>query len=410
VWGHPKLTKLSPDSTERSLEQKLGIVNVLPAMIDDFQDHDQFARATKMLFMVTNENTRSRLTQNITVREQLEWKTMVIATANASFTDYMINTQKINSNAGLYRLLEITMPPIAANTPGRVYKDEAGSLLTALEHNFGVIGAEYAQWLVKNLDYVESTTRAKDREIAAKVGVKDGERFWVSAIAACLSGARFANEAFGTKFNLPDMEAAFIAQYMRNRQKMEEAHVEGHTEGALQNIIDAFLTRYHGNQLWTDNAPVQGGHGTVSWLKTPERVDIPVFVQWRIEDKKVNIVKSVFVDFLNEKKYTISSVNEGLRKLWRANLNKKFRIGSGTGWKMGPNTTIEIPIEKYHYLEATLYENSPKEKVPEHVGQVRPMAGVDVTATVTGTSSLDAALAAGQAQAARDLNTVSKAA
>ena len=63
-----------------------------------------------------------------------------------------------------------------------------------LRENFGLAGTIYAQYLVRNYEYVKTSANSIRRELEVKFKVTQAERFWTAVIAANLTGGMIAQQ------------------------------------------------------------------------------------------------------------------------------------------------------------------------------------------------------------------------
>ena len=108
------------------------------------------------------------------MKVRLEWQTLLTACSNASFVEFLAKKQK-STTAGMRRVLEFEYNK-QPNEPGIVDATDASKIFSQLEHNYGMIGVEYARMLAtehRTIDVMVSNTIKK---FAASVDGTGDER------------------------------------------------------------------------------------------------------------------------------------------------------------------------------------------------------------------------------------------
>lgn len=369
VWGDPITTKMKPNSTVMAIEDRLGSVDCLPIIVDDAQKDSDFQTVCGLVFDATSGVNKSRMKQNATMVEPKKSSSGMLCTANNSFYDYMINVERVTSEAKLARALEMEVPKPENQIDGRMSQTDAEMILNALEFNHGAVGIEYVKWLVANLDEAKDYCREVSKRIETTMAMREQERFWKSFTSAILCGAYFAERALDIKFDLEGIEKALLQAYMRCRQRIEDAQVEGTSQSSVEAVVSAFISRYYDHQIWTVGmATNKGGRHVPVVHQGMEPKRTPVHIQWCVEEKFLRFNKPLFVDFLIQGKYPTSSILEGLERHFGMQ-SKKLRLAGGTAWPAPPAIVCQMQIGVRNFLEATLYQRTEAERVPDHVSR-----------------------------------------
>ena len=83
-----------------------GGAATLPPIWDDIQDERHQDALFQTMFVATQGAEGGRLNTDATMKERLEWQTLLVACSNASFIEYLTNKQK-STTAGMRRVFEI---------------------------------------------------------------------------------------------------------------------------------------------------------------------------------------------------------------------------------------------------------------------------------------------------------------
>src|SRR5262249_10930557 len=71
VWGHPKQTRETLDSTKKSITHRLGMTRNFPAYWDDIQSEDKLEQVFNTMFLGSQGIEGGRLTSDVRARERL---------------------------------------------------------------------------------------------------------------------------------------------------------------------------------------------------------------------------------------------------------------------------------------------------------------------------------------------------
>ena len=351
VWGHPKQTRESLTSTPKSVQGRLGRTRNLPAYWDDVQDERHQEALFQTMFVASEGTEGGRLNSDATYKKRLDWQTLLVACSNASFVEYLTKKQK-STTAGIRRVFEIEFRKDASEL-GMIDAHDASRTFALLEHNYGVIGAEYATLLAHEHAAIDALMVTTMRRFGKTVSAAGDESFWLGICATLLVGATLANK-LGTKLDVTAMEGYLAHTFLYNRSirrdEGSEAGTYVNTERALTDFLNTFA---RGNALFTDKS-YRYRHESIKPLNQIEG-GRPVYIQIARDERLVRISKKAMRDYLWKNEYQPKPIFEGMKK-WLGALEVKNTLGGGSVYAQTQETCFEItvPIGKLIFLEGLL--------------------------------------------------------
>lgn len=342
VWGNPKQTRESLDSTKKSVLNRLGRTKNLPAWWDDIQDERKQEQLFNAMFVATEGAEGGRLTADVRQRERLDWQTLLVFCSNASFCDYIVRKQP-STTAGLRRVLELEYN-WQSNGPatgiGMIDELDASQAFDALVYNHGHVGLEYAQMLARQHGKVETLTKDTLKRFKARVKGNAEEFYWWGIAGILIAGAQLANE-LGAELRVDRMEHFLVETFENNRAQREDEGTEGGSEKNTDDALAMFMIHMLGNghALSTDKMWESGDH--VEPIKEPLQ-GRPLYVQVAMDSGLVRISKKQLRKFLIEHAMQTRSVIEGLKRFYGAKDNVRKTLGAGTTWAVMQEDLVEM--------------------------------------------------------------------
>lgn len=288
VWGDPRRAMNQMDDTENSVFNKLGYLNSLPAYWDEVRTKNDPGRFVRLLFQLTLGREKSRLTQTISQRQVNTWETMLVIASNESIADHA-KAAEPTSEAGRVRVFEVLMPDLEREA---IQNRELPNAMNALSNNYGVIGPQYAEFLVRNhkkLDslvndiYLKFTSAAKNTN----------ERLWLSTVTVLYVAAHLAN-----KLGYMDIDLAEYREWLEEQleeQREDVANSYKPKEEQAPDFISELINHYRPSTFIYDKF-IQTGRGADVGKIYFEPRDFagPVVGAIALENKKLRISKREF--------------------------------------------------------------------------------------------------------------------
>ena len=288
VWGDPRRGVNALDDTPLSVANRMGRLNNLPAFWDELRMKDQVEKFVLLMFQVSQGKERSRLRSNITTQHVGTWNTLITVASNESITDHVRHLVH-GTDAGLLRVFEVTVPYLQR-------RQDIDAMSAALDNNFGIIGGEYAEWLVANHSTLLPLLEKVKLQFSTRVHADSAERFWVATCASLLTAAIITNRLGFTAIDLKLFNGWLVKEFLRSRaeQTMDFDPVEVRAKKYLFQFLDI-----HKDQLVVFDHLSGKGVASVGTLHSP----LPrgeILGVYAIKDKQVRIKKAPFVAWIYE--------------------------------------------------------------------------------------------------------------
>jgi len=216
VWGHPEELMMQWKDTQNTIIHRLGILNNLPATIDevtkltgeDFSD---------LVYSMSQGRGKNRMKQHENAERVnfTKWSTIALCSSNASFYD-KLSALKSTPDGEFMRLIEYRI-----EMTNHLSKKEADEIFDKLYSNYGHAGLEYSKYLVGNLESAIDLVKQIQQRIDTDVGFTSRERFWSGVVACNIAGALIAKDLGIIDFNVKRVYDWILAELkvMRNEVK-----------------------------------------------------------------------------------------------------------------------------------------------------------------------------------------------
>lgn len=357
VWGHPKQTRESLNSTPKSVQRRLGLCRNLPAYWDDVQDERHQLALFDCMFVTAEGAEGGRLNPDASYKARLEWQTLMVACSNASFVEYLIKKQK-STTAGMRRVFEVEYNK-GDPEPGMVNAVDASRTFAQLEHNFGNIGVEYARMLAQEHREINVMVGETINRFSQKVQGTGDESYWWGICGVLIAGATLANR-LGADLDVLAMEEFLIQTFLNNRKIRSTEGTEGGSFENTETALTSFLNFYvgNGNRITVDRA-FENRHIKVTSLRDPN-MGRPIFVQISRDERKIWVSKKAMREYLNTNEVQPRQVFNGLEKFFHAK-EVRLTMGAGTVFSQTQELCLEIfvPVGQFEPLQQILVANGP---------------------------------------------------
>jgi hypothetical protein len=342
VWGDPISGMQGLSDTPLSVMKKIGQVRSLPIYWDELKTDDDTRKFVNMVFSLTKGSEKSRLNQDVTMREGGTWMTMLISASNDSLVDFVVNRTK-TTTAGIYRIFEYEVRP---GVIGQINPAEADHLLGKLNNNYGAVGQEYAKWLGQNFVQIDKDVAECQTRLVTDLNMANDERFWRATMAAAIMGARYANQLGYTEID-EDALYEFLVQTLNDmrglrKNKGNDLRDSMNVSNVLTQYLNAMRARH---TLWTNKVHISNGKppkGLIQVMRDASRLD-GIYVHVGVEDKLMRISSTHFSEWLADAGYSRHLFTRALEQEFGSR-SVRGRIGSGTDFAGGTEYLIQIDL------------------------------------------------------------------
>jgi hypothetical protein len=317
VWGNPRTAMNQLDDTQASIFRKLGYINNLPAYWDEVRAKDDVQRFVKMIFQMTGGKERSRLTQNVEMREASSWNTILTVASNESIADHTDRASQ-DSEAGRARVFEVIVPTIEER---HAQHSLINALVLGIYDNYGVVGAEYASFLVKNQAAVKVLVTAAYEKLGKKLLRDSSERFWLTSVTGLYVAARLANKLAYTSIDLEAFDEWLFDQFEQQRQ--DRVREYGNEEDQSMQMVMDFISHHRSQVYVCEKLISTTGSDAGRTYQDVKHGEIAAFVA--LDDSVVRLNRRVFHDWLYEAK--IGTPKMIMRRLKHTEVRSRLEPG-----------------------------------------------------------------------------------
>lgn len=372
VWGIPKTTKETPQSTRKGLIRHLGFIKNLPLYWDEITNEEKMDVVRSIINDTTEGANGSRMHQDRTLFETDEWQTMMIIGANLSLVQNVVKNVK-NTNATLERVFEffVEKQEDTGQSEGDVSRE-----IEKLNYNFGHAGLLYQEVLGRDPALIKKEVIRIENQFVAQMGGASVARFRRAAAICIFAGAKIANENIGTEFKLDEMWDFLKMSYSQQSDEIVSADSVGGSKSNTANALTQFFKGHVQNALWVRSMPPmqRGKPVAVTFLAgpTPAR-PAAVHIRLAVTDKVIDVSKQRLSDFLGNVGRIPADVVDGLKKHFGAIQVEKISLTTGTGLLGGRETILRIPVFSGGPFVAELYAHTPPNERPEDMRTDAPV-------------------------------------
>ena len=196
VWGHPLAYRTSKDTSAVALQNRAGLLNSLPLLIDEVTVKSRTDEnwIPELIFNLSEGQGKERMESGAN-KERLNnstWSLTATLTSNTHLTDMLTGSNKHSARGEMMRMLEW------GSEESLVFSDEEREQLKLLRTNYGVAGEAWSRWIVKNQRTIKEVRQKVHLELRKRLAFTDEERHWhagctATVAAAILTGPNYAN-------------------------------------------------------------------------------------------------------------------------------------------------------------------------------------------------------------------------
>lgn len=179
AWGNGMTAMVLGDFTGNGLYEYIGSHTNLPIVADELTSMDN-ARASKLVFDISQGEGKLRLNSGSEMRDSAEWSTILLGTGNTLLSE-KIASYRANSDGEQMRLWEFI-----PRTYSKMSLSEFNKLAEILKENYGHAGPIYMKYIVENRELVKKRLTNKYDEITEDFKMISKERNWANLFATVL--------------------------------------------------------------------------------------------------------------------------------------------------------------------------------------------------------------------------------
>jgi uncharacterized protein (DUF927 family) len=347
IFGHPDKLLNKQDDTYAAKIHMLGMMNNIANTIDEITNETP-ENLSALAYGVTNGRGKNRMNAltNTLRLNFTTWMGVTISSANASVVDKLMQL-KATSNGELSRTFEMLVPRYTGAT-----KAEIDAVFSQLEHNYGVAGPIFIDYVVKNPEKVLDLCLKMQSKIDADLNLTAADRFY-SCLGAIAMAAGLITQKLGLhEIDIPRIYAFMLTQITENRINIQQSSNDA--DIVAQETLAAYVNENVRNALVANSVSKSGAPELPSL--TPNG---PLRLRYYPDTQEMAIPSGEFRKFFSAKQV---DVKDALARLHAANFMKHdgkshpLRIGAGAlGGMAGILTRCYVFDAKALGIDATQF-------------------------------------------------------
>lgn len=229
VWGKPDEHHLQVQDNAIPMLNTIGYLQSVPISFDEMTTIDSETLST-LAYAISEGRGKNRADRTGNTRvNTTQWKTLVVATSNASLYE-KLGMSRSGNNAHAYRIFEVGVGP--ANLDNRPQIELAKALS---ENNYGIAGRMYIAYVLKNLDEVRKQIAYATETFTKKFNMPTAERYWFTLFACVAAGGNIAKKLGLHEYDLTKLLAWGMEQLATVRKMVNT--VEGDAFSMLAHFL-----------------------------------------------------------------------------------------------------------------------------------------------------------------------------
>lgn len=240
IWGHPVHYRTGAGTSAVAMQHRLGLLRNLPLITDEITTNNRmdFEWFPAFLFSMSEGRGKERMEAG-TNKERLNmstWASFALMSSNRNSIDWMTGARDHSSEGELRRLIEFSMDKKLEWT-----QDEIDNI-KSLQHNYGVAGEVYAQYLVDNLTTIRDLVPDCVRKMYDEYSAPSDERYWMAGVGSVVAACLLFSDKHAGIANIPVME---IVESYRRQIVYQRACIKG-SKRTAEDVLNAYIQEFQG--------------------------------------------------------------------------------------------------------------------------------------------------------------------
>jgi len=240
IWGHPTHYRTGAGTSPVAMQQRLGLLHSNPLITDEItsKNRDEFEWFPAFLLSMTEGRGKERMESGAN-KERLNlstWAAMAIMSSNTHAVDYLTGTRKHASEGELRRLIEYIMDEKLEWSADEI------EIIKSLSSNYAVAGVVLAQYMVDNIEMIDTLVLQTVRQMYTEYKAPNDERFWMAGVGCAIAAGILMNSEHAGIAEFPLVE---IIESFRKRINHQRGSIKGSYRSA-EDVLNAFVQEYQG--------------------------------------------------------------------------------------------------------------------------------------------------------------------
>ncbi len=333
VWGHPEDPLRSPDDTKSALVQRMGVLNNIPLAVDELTNLKP-EEVSNFLYGITQGRGRDRMKadSNSLRKNNTTWRTIGVATSNASFYDKLHSIKDIPEGE-MFRCVEYNIDP------GTSISTKEGIELfdNLLMENYGHAWIPYMTAVQTNLDSVIERVKREVDKINEELKLGSNFRFYSALGAVNIVGGMIARE-----LDLIDYPFKEIRQFYLDTISQTK-HVDSDEDrDDYKSFISHFILKHMAQNTLVVDSTTDARTGNIC-SQTPRG---ELLIRMEPDTKKIFLLIKAIREECSTKNVPYKEVLKGLKKKDLLIEVAKKGMSKGTHLNTPPVSVLVLDAER----------------------------------------------------------------
>jgi hypothetical protein len=240
IWGHPVHYRTGAGTSAVAMQQRLGLLHSNPLITDEItsRNREGFEWFPAFLLSMTEGRGKERMESGAN-KERLNlstWSAMSIMSSNTHVVDNLTGARKHASEGELRRVIEYLMDDKLEWDADEI------EIIKSLRDNYAIAGDILVQYMVDNIQSVETLVKQTVRQMYTEYKAPNDERFWMAGVGCSIAAGILMNKQHADIAEFPLME---IIESFRNRIEHQRGSIKGSYRTA-EDVLNAFVQEYQG--------------------------------------------------------------------------------------------------------------------------------------------------------------------
>jgi len=349
IYGEPDFNLITARDTENAMMMKIASRCDLPITFDEITNIEDHS-LSDLVYALTQGKDKDRMNSNTNdLRDSIgRWRQVMFTSSNSSLDDKL---GAVNI-AERMRLLEMSVQGLNDNPP--INPDEAAEIMRIVEHNYGLAGMLWMDYLVANQEMAFNMSRKMITEVSHHVGRANDKRFWIAFIALSLTAAKLTYDLGLHSFDLKPLKDYAFSILSSSHEK-----IMGDKTNVFEKV-DEYLNEHLDSTLVTQRRETEKGIGEVH--REP-RKEVYAFIDNITTGNPGEKITHVYINRSKMRSYLTTKredMGELIRQLIetgiilrddkdnpRVNFIKRIPMAQGVATQIGMRS-FAIDLNKYH--------------------------------------------------------------
>jgi hypothetical protein len=279
LFGHPSELLMGQKDTTAAKFQRLGALNSICMTIDEMTNESPEGLSTIVYGATTGRGAHRMEAQSNKLRaNNTSWCSITVSSSNAVMAEALAS-HKLAVDGELKRVIDLHI-----SVPEGIPKVESDAVFAQLEHNYGLAGPVFIQYVVAHRESVVAAIQKMQLKIDDEMKLERGDRFYSAVLAVAFTFAMISK-----KLGLHNIDVGRVYKYaLREVGSVKESNksMAGNPMTLAQETLSKFISENMRNALIINGdrngemaAPIMTPMGPLRMRYEPDTDELVIVAQ-----------------------------------------------------------------------------------------------------------------------------------